>query len=399
MHHSTSSQTMKAYPRNRVQQQGGFALIMVMLLTSVLAFLSLSAYSSIESKVAIQRQETDSMRAELAAQAGIQYAKLQILNNQAWSGTDNWISLGNSQFEASTTQDGDEITVTVEGRSGDGKRVLTMEYLVQGEGEMEDVGCWILTSNIDLNKGHFNTNLFIADQAGSVYDYKLDVFGNPTWTLNTDDLGTTSISATTVNKISYQFTDTTWFKQGHEKVVIDEPFYMPAWNLDSWLIPGSDRIILYGIEELSEVNFQDTVVVVLDPGDTFNVNKCNLHGGLIVYVEPDWDLRSGKRNTVSIDKSTIGKPSSPSIGVIAPACEVKGGGQSINIHGWSFWNSVDDMDKGHVNGALIIVNQVDDLDQFNMHGHPNVLANPPDCIQFNNGVPELNLLTGGEDIE
>lgn len=390
---------MKTLPRSSSQAQSGFALIMVMLVTSVLAYLSLSSYSSIESKVAIQRQETDSMRAELAAQAGIEHAKLQILNNQSWDGTDSWINVGNSRFMATTSQDGDEVLVSVEGRSGDGRRVLTMEYLVQGsEEEMEGVGCWILTSNVEIAKGHFNTNLFIADQAGSVYDYKLDIFGNPTWTLNTDDLGSTDISSTKVNQTSYQFTNANWFKGSYDKEILDTPFYMPAWNLDSFLVPGADRLILYGVEELSNVNYHDTVVAVLDEGDTFNVNKCTLHGGLVVYVEPEWDLRSGKRNTVSIDKSTIGKPSSPGIGVIAPASEVKGGGQQINIHGWSFWNSVDDMDKGHVNGALIIINQVDDLDQFNMHGHPNVIANPPDCIQFNTGTPELNLLVGGEDI-
>ncbi len=372
---------------------------MVLLITTALAYLSLSSFSSIESKVAIQRQETDSVRAELAAQAGVEHAKKMILNNPSWAGTGDWVDLGTSEFLVTTTAQGSNVVVDVEGRSGDGKRVLSMEYQITGsESEMEDVGCWILTSNVDMNKCHFNTNMYFADQAGAVYDYKLDEFGNQTWTLNTDNLGPTFISNTKVNHTAYQYSENDWFKGSYSKVTMDEPFYMPAWNLDSWLIPGNDRIIFYGVEELSEMNFHDTVVVVLDPGDTFNVNDCNLHAGLIVYVEPDWDLRSGKRNTVSIDKSLIGSPSSPGIGVIAPACEVKGGGDHINIHGWSFWNSVDDMDKGHVNGVLIIVNQVDDLDSFNMHGHPNVIDNPPEGIQFNEGTPEINLVTGGEDI-
>jgi len=390
---------MKVLHQKKLAEQNGFALIMVLLITTTLAYLSLSSFSSIESEVAIQRQETDSVRAELAAQAGIEHAKRMILNNQSWDGTDDWVSLGTARFQVTTSPSGENIEVEVEGRSGDGKRVLTMEFQVRGaENEMEDVGCWILTSDIDMSKCHFNTNLFVADQAGAVYDYKLDALGNQTWTLNTDNLGSTSISNTKVNHTAYQFSDSSWFKGNYDKVVMDTPFYMPSWNLDNYLIPGDDKIILYGVEELSEVNFHDTVVVVLDAGDTLNVNDCNLHGGLVVYVEPDWDLRSGKRNTVSIDKSMIGSPSSPGIGVIAPACEVKGGGSHLNIHGWSFWNSVDDMDKGHVNGALIIVNQVDDLDSFNMHGHPQVMANPPDCIQFNEGTPEINLVVGGEDI-
>jgi len=282
-----------------------------------------------------------------------------------------------------------------------------------GTNELEDVGCFILTSNVDIYKSHFNSDVFIADTSGSVYDYKLDVFGDPTWTLNNEDMGNTKTKRTKIHKKSYQYTDKKHWKGNYEKVVLDTPYYMPEWNLDSYLQPAQDRLILYGVNSLSYNNFHDTVVVVLDPGETLDIRNCNLHGGLIVYASPTWDVRSGKRNTVRIWKSNIGTGAAPHIGLIAPACEIipgqsSGGGgcggggsrNTINIHGFCFWNSVHDLDKAHVNGALIVVNEVEDLDHFNFHAHPPTLANPPEGVSLSASIggTQLSLVSSGESI-
>ncbi|NQU48192.1 MAG: hypothetical protein HQ519_06055 [Planctomycetes bacterium] len=386
-------------------KQGGFVLVMVLLFTSSLVYLSLSSFGSIESKVAVQRLDGDSLRAELAAQAGIEHAKSRLMDDLEWDGTDEWVDLGGSKFfvaiAAIEDDEGDggiTYQVTVEGRSGHGKRVLAMNYEVSAGNDFSEVGCYFLSSNIDINKSHFNADVFLADAPGSVYDYTADAFGNETWSLNTDNLGSTNISNTMVNHTSFQFTSNNYFKGNYDKVVLDTAIYMPAWNLDFYLIPSDTTIVLSGIEEVSETNFNQTLVVLLDEGDTFNVNDCNLHGGLVIYVAPDYDLRSGARNAVSIDKSNIGTGASPHIGLIAPACEVKGGGDHINIHGFCFWNSIDDLDNAHVNGALIVVNEVDDLDSFNFHAHPPTLSNPPEGVTMKSSTPGITLVTGGESL-
>ena len=84
--------------------------------------------------------------------------------------------------------------------------------------------------------------------------------------------------------------------------------------------------------------------------------------------------------------------------MIAPACEVKGGGKNNNIHGLCFWNEIDDIDKMRVKGALIVVNQVDDLDKFNFTAHPPTLADFPEGITFRSNESEITLVTGGEDL-
>lgn len=379
-------------------------MILALILTLSLSYLAMSSHGSMESNLAVQRNESEALRAELAAQAGLEHAKAMLVDNYYWTGTDDWVPLGTAQFDVQTEVVDDDaldyviIRVTSEGKAGNGKRILAMEYRISDGDQMEDVGCYFLSSYVDIAKSHFNSDIFFADQPGSVYDYRMDEFGNKIWTLNQANLGPTVISNTMINHTSFQFTDDNHFKGNYDKVILNTPFYMPSWNLDSYLIPSDDVIVLLGMEEISEINFQKTVVVKLDPGDTFNVNDCNLHGGLVIYVEPTYDVRSAPRNSLSIDKSNIGTGANPHIGVLAPACEVKGGGSPINIHGFCFWNSMDDMDKAHVNGGLIVVNQVDDLDQFNFHGHPPTLRNPPEGFEFRESTPGITIVTGGESI-
>jgi|SaaInl4_150m_RNA_FD_contig_123_9496_length_2738_multi_3_in_2_out_0_2 hypothetical protein len=395
---------MKLRPIQKAQAESGFVMILALILTLSLSYLAMSSHGSVESKLAVQRNESDALRAELAAQAGLEHAKAMLVQNYYWTGTAGWVPLGNAQFEVRTEVVDDDqsdyviIRATSEGKADNGKRVLAMEYRISDGDQMDDVGCYILTSNIDIATSHFNTDIYLADQAGVVYDYKMDALGNKIWTLNTTNMGPTMITNTMVNHTSFQYSNQLYFKGSYDKVILDTPFYMPSWNLDHYLIPSTDLIVLVGLEEISEINFHQTVVVKLDPGDTFNVNDCNLHGGLVIYVEPEYDVRVGARNYLSIDKSLIGSAANPHIGVLAPACEVKGGGQNITIHGFCYWNSMDDMDHAHVNGGLVVVNQVNDLDNFNFHGHPPTLQNPPEGIEFRESTPDITIITGGESI-
>ncbi len=379
-------------------------MILTLVLTISLAVLALSSHNAVESKIAVQRNQTSALRAELAAQAGLTHAKKMLAEDYYWAGTTNWVNIGNARFNIDSEMLNDDdlnsvfVRITAEGQSGHGKRILTMDLQIRDGDGLEDVGCYLLSSNIDIDRSHLNTDIFIADQPGSVYDYRMDESGDLIWTLNESNLGPTLISNTIVNHTSFQFSDQDYFKGNYDRVILDTPFYMPAWNLDSYLAPSDDVIMLIGIQEISELNFNKTVVVRLDPGDTFNVNDCNLLNGLVIYVEPEYDLRSGARNAVSIDKSLIGNAANPHIGLIAPACEVKGGGQNINIHGYCFWNSLDDMDHAHLNGALIVVNEVDDLDNFNFQSHIQTLRNPPEGIEMRKSTAEITILSGGESL-
>jgi hypothetical protein len=395
---------MKTRPYLDNQSQSGYVMILTLILTMSLAVLALSSHSSVESKISVQRNESSALRASLAAQAGLEHAKKMLSKNYYWEGTEDWVAIGNSRFNVVSEMLNDDdmqmvhVRVVSEGSSGHGKHMLAMEYQIKDGDGLEDVGCYLLSSNIDLDKCHLNTDIFLADQPGATYDYRMDSEGNLIWTLNETDLGPTAIFNTSINHTSFQYSDDNYFKGNYDRTTMESPFYMPAWNLDSYLAPSNDRILLTGITEIQNINFNKTVVVRLNPGETFNVFNCNLLGGVVIYVEPDYDVRIGARNFVTLDKSVIGNAANPHVGLIAPASEIQGGGQNINIHGYCFWNSINDLDNVHLNGALIVVNEIFDMDNFNFQSHIATLRNPPEGIEMRESTSEFTVVGGGESL-
>lgn len=380
-----------------VHQESGMILILVLILTGTLAVLALGSFASVESKVEVQRLETDGLRAEMAAQSGLELAKRSLINNPNWLGTDGLVDLGNSSFSVCTSRCGDHISVYSFGYSDDGKRYLFMQYDIEsGGGGLSDVGLIFLTSDVEVLDSQISSDVFIADEPGSVYDYALDEFGNQTWTLNTDDLGETEISKTKMwGDNSYQYTSKKWFRKTYNKQILSEPTYMPAWNLGEYLTDGN-VIVLNGVDEIKEQEFDETVVVIVGYEDTFKVTECVLNGGLIIYTDPDYDVRSGSRNWVSVDKSTIGSLNPPYIGLIAPSSTMKGNGDQNEFLGFNFWNGLDGMDKTDVTGMLIIVNMVDDWTYGSFNDHQATMDNIPNGIDLGSTTANLVMNYGGE---
>lgn len=395
---------MKLRPNINSRQNSGFVLIIALVATVAVAALALSSFGSVESKIAIQRQEASGMQADLAAQAGLAHAKMMLISDAYWEGTEEWVNVGDARFNIETElvenqqTTGVQVSVKAEGQSGDGKRILQMDIIVSNGGSMGDVGAVFLSSNLDFHQGHINGNVLIPDAVGVIEDYSVDEFGNGTWTQNNDPLGTLNFQAFVVNHESYQYTENEYFNGSPTIIVEEDSYKMPAWNLDTYLEDVENNIVLNGVTSLSGMNTSETVVVVLEEGQTLTVDNCQLHGGLVVYSPADWDLRSGARNEVIVNGSNIGTGSSPHIGLMAPTASVTGSDSSTNFHGLCFWNSIHDLDRPHIDGALVVVNEVVNLSKMVMNQHPPTMGNLPDGISFSGDQPGLDFLDSGEYI-
>lgn len=395
---------MKTRPIHESRQNSGFVLVLALVATVAVAFLALSSFGSVEAKMAIQRQEADGMQADLAAQAGLAHAKIMLINDPYWEGTDEWIEIGQSRFNIETelvenqNTTGVQVSVKAEGRNGDGKRVLQMDIIVSDGGSMGDVGAVFLSSDLQLRHGHINGNVLIPDAVGAIEDYTVDEFGNSYWSPNTDPLGALDFQAFVVNHESHQFTETEYFNGSPTIVVEEDSYKMPAWNLDTYLEDVENNIVLNGVTSLSGMNTDSTVVVVLEEGQTLTIDDCQLHGGLVVYSPSDWDLRSGARNDVIVNGSNIGTGSAPHIGLMAPTASVTGIDSGTNFHGLCFWNSINDLDRAHISGALVVVNEVVNCTKLVMNQHPPTMGNMPDGISFVGNEPGLDFLDSGEYI-
>ncbi len=385
-------------------------MIIALIFSTLLATLALGAHSSMEATVAVAHDDADSVRAELAVDAALQYSRNQLMNDPYWQGTgDDWIDVADrSRFHIAIDliEDdqlaGVEVSVRAEGRSGNATRALRMNMVVSTGSDMSDMAVVFLSSDIDMKSASINGEALIPDAVGAVLDYRLDAFGAPTWTENSDELGVISIVGSHANQGVYQYTSNNYFGGNTDIIPRETPFKMPAWNLDGYLDPASGYWVEHGITELSGINTDMTVVVILAAGETLTVSDCQLHGGLVVWAPPDYDLRSGPRNTVVLDSCNIGTGSAPHIGLLAPAAAVtdpgqQGGGDSSNFHGLNFWNSIQGLGHAHMTGAVVVVNEVVDFEHAVINRHPPTMGNLPDGIMFSGDNPGIDLVASGED--
>lgn len=371
----------------------------------LIAQLALSAGSSTESQLQVARNSTLSLRAEFSAQSGLDYAVTQLTQNPYWQGTEGeFVTLTAHQsfsisvsFEEDDAFAGTKAVIRSTGRSEDGEQTLRMEAVVDTGSSMGDAAGVFLSSDIELTQGKLNGDVLIPDIVGAIEDYLLDAEGNPTWTLNEDELGDLDVSTTNAIKTVRQYTSTNHFKGNSTIEVETDPYRMPAWDLDGYTEPDSSRLILDGVTSLNGLSTSQTVVVILDEGESLDVTDCNLHGGLVVWAPPTYNLRDGARNAINVTSSNIGTGSHPHIGLMAPAAQVSGSGGGLNFHGLCFWNSIDGLDQAHITGALVVINEIVACHKLNLNGHPQTIANMPDGISFSGSGEGIQFLTAGED--
>ena len=371
----------------------------------LIAQLALSAGSSTESQLQVARNSTSSVRAEFSAQSGLKYAVNQLIQNPYWEGTNGeFVGLTDEQgfaievtFEEDDAYAGTKAVIRSTGQSGEGLHTLRMEAIIDTGSSLGDAAAVFLSSDIELTQGKLNGDILIPDITGAIEDYLLDENGNPTWTLNEDTLGDLDVGTTNAIKTVRQFTDTNHFKGSSTIELETEPYRMPAWDLDGYIEPDSSRLILDGVTSLDGLSTSQTVVVILDEGETLTVNNSNLHGGLVVWAPPTYNLRDGARNTVSVTSSNIGTGSDPHIGLMAPAAAISGNGGGLNFHGLCFWNSIQGLEQAHITGALVVINEIVACDKLNLNGHPQTIGNLPDGISFSGAGEGIQFLTAGED--
>jgi hypothetical protein len=388
-------------------KQQGSILILTLIFCIFVSQLALSAWSSTESRVSIAKQNQFGVRAELSAQSGLDYAVNRLIDNPYWEGTGGqFVQLAPEQsFSVSVSfiEDdalaGTKAVIRSTGRSASGEQTLRMEAVVGTGSSFGDAAGVFLSSEIELTRGKLNGDILIPDVIGAIEDYIVDAEGNSSWQANTDELGSLDVSTTNALKTVRQFTETNHFKGNSDIAVEDSPYRMPAWNLDGYTEPSASRMILSGVTNLDGLSTSQTVVVILDEGETLTINNCNLHGGLVVWAPSNYNLRDGARNVVEVISSNVGTGSDPHIGLMAPAAQVGGSGGGLNFHGLCFWNSIHGLDSAHITGALIVINEIVACDQLNLNGHPQTLANMPDGISFQGEGDGIDFLVAGEDYD
>lgn len=394
----------------------GSVFMMTLVFTGVLALLAVTFGSTVSVQMQLARDDVKSVSAELMAQSGMEYARVQLLRSPAWNGTDPSGILvddvGGFAVERinpeSSWEEPTYVETEISGFRGEGLFVVNAEFYVVPGDLVRTSALASLGGELDVKQSTILGDITVADQLGVIYDWIPTANGGAGgWVLGgPDSLGSIDFTNSTLSGTLRKYTNTVYI-DAEQEVVVDGPIYMPQWNLDSYLTPGPDRVIYNNPGTLEDLTLEETAVVILDPGASLTLDDCSFRGGMVIYVEPTYDLRSGPRNEVTLKHSNLfgggAQGIHPSIGLIAPAAQFRyNSGQEQSFYGLCYWNASDHVNSGQlfqVDGQLIIVNDGFQVMHATLIWNENVVRDPPPGIEYQGDMPSVDITEAYEQYE
>ena len=390
----------------------GSVLLLVILVTSLLAAAVLSSLAQVSAVTDSTRDVASTLEHELVAESAIAFARTQLSRDAGWMGTNGApVALGDGvSFEIlageSNPGTGDHLyTMIATGQSEDGRMELEAEVQVEaGIVPGADLALVFLGDDIDLLDSTIFGSILITDAVGVVDDWDFDdegvgfhAAGGPFGPFDISFDGTVSIGDL------YKYTDQAYF-MGQAEHQISAQVQMPEYDLDEYLIPGPDRIIYYYENNLKNVSHEETAVFVLHPGHTLSLDRCEFPGGVIIYVDKEFNPRDTDINKVLLKHHTsIGGGTggvSPYIGLIAPGAEIQfthpGCAWSVDhndIYGFNLWNKVHFIKQAQLLGQLVVINEIKHFRDTVLYFAPEVAENIPSGINFSLPTGESEILS------
>lgn len=393
--------------------QRGTVLLLVILVTGLLGAITASFSGSLEDQMDIQRDESAALRAEFAAESGLEYAQRRLLLESSWSGTDaGGITLGDgmtnfviSASKDSNSQLGDNVHVLeVEGEYGESRAQLGSAVEVfPGESGTSELALIFLGEDFKQSHGMVYGDVLVTDRANKVDDWVFDEEGNGSYQAGGAAIdGNTQFICTGVEGTVFKYRDDIGDYQWlGDEMVLTENSKAPAWDLDEYLVPGPGKVIFEGVTSMDYEYYEETAVFVLEEGQTLKLKGCTFAGGLVIYCPKDYDLRQGYRNTVMLKQGTcIGGGDGgvePNIGVIGPGIRLKNDGHGNWMCGFHFVNELGNLKYSDVIGQLVVLNKVQNLKDCGVYYYAPAAEERPSAITFGSVGGYTNVLSVFED--
>lgn len=405
---------MRLFHSHRIRhRQRGTVLLLVILVTGLLATLTASYSGTLEDRMDLQRDEASALRAEFAAESGLEYAQRRLLLDSSWTGTDEGgITLGDgmTNFVISSAADedssfGDNVHVLeVDGEYGESRAQLGSAVQVfPGESGTSELALIFLGEDFKQTHGMVYGDVVITDRANKVDDWVFNEEGVGSYQAGGAALdGNTQFICTGVEGTLYKYRDDVGDYQWlGDEVILTENTKAPTWNLDDYLVPGPGKVIIEGVTSMDWEYYEETVVFVLEEGQTLKLKGCTFAGGLVIYCPTDYDLRSGYRNTVMFKQGTcVGGGDGgvePNIGVIGPGIRLKNDGHGSWICGFHFVNEIGNFKYADILGQMVILNKCQNLKDCEVSYYAPAAENRPSAITFGSVGGYTDILSVFED--
>lgn len=362
-------------------RQRGSVLLLVVITMSLLATLAVSAADNSGTLMRNARAERDILRSRLAADSALAYVYRQLDLDGLWTPEEGWLELDGAHFrvERIPGTEQDAPAFVVHGTSGFAEVSLCAEYaLITEDVAQIDHAVAFLGGDADFSNVIIHGDLMVVDTEGGVLDY--DPFagewverssgGDPILDVDNvtvyGDLATTSGDALDgVTTVDGEFADAGKIAN-------------PTWNLDSYLLPSPDTIVLHDVAQVSGLETDKTVVVVNDPGTTVEFKNCDIGGGVVVWAPSDWPQRGPARNEVTWTQSRFGSSDGGTgafrhVGMIAPASRLHQANASTPSYGLFYFHELGHMNNAEFYGALWVVNDTGQWNNMEIYYDPSIL--------------------------
>jgi hypothetical protein len=408
---------MNTLPRNLARRgDRGTILVITMIVSGILTLMSMSFGMTVRTAVAQAREAEPALHAELAAHSAVDYALRQLLFDSDWDGTGQEmlpleggtgftvrrepvlsarppIEDGDGNGHAGPDTDPTETYLfTLTGSHGMAEATLEMVVRISSMDPIKDQAFAVLGGAVDLQHLSVSGNMLITDELGFTLDYIPDPLDPSTGTWEeggVDFLGDFDFDHVDISGSLSKYSTNT-YTDGRE-ITIWQEIQTPSWYLEPYLEPAPDRVILTDVTALDNQHFTDLVVLVNPPGDQIRIRECVFENGIVVYAEPDWDMRGVPRNELYLKKPCFfgSETSSTHIGILAPATEVVTPGtlgHPPTMIGTTYIHSLNNVMGGTISGQLIALNSVEHIMHTTFTYDPELAQWPPDGFDF-----------GGED--
>ncbi len=397
-------------------------LILTLVFTGALILFAAGMSNSARTQLALKRDEAEALRAEMAAESGLEFARRQFALDAAWAGTsaDGFELPDGSSFSVLVKSLEDvgggatEAAFTVTGRNGEGVHKFSSLVLVAPSGGgAYPYALLFLGENFSMSHGMVYGDVLFADRAYKVNDWLFDAYGDGYYAdangPETD--GKKEFICTGVDGTVYKYRDDLEDYQWLGKeVLLEGNVNMPSWDLDEFKVPGPGKKILTNPHNvgnktwaLNGATYEETVVINLLNKQTVTLTNCNFKGGLVVLCPDDYDIRSGARNLVHLKKGTkIGggtQGAAPNIGLIAPGGKLKNETNPNTLNGFHLVNEVDLFRNSTVNGQMVILNACKDIRDCVINYDPKVVENLPPWFGYRAPAATTKILSIFEDFE
>ena len=343
--------------------------MLVIITMSMMSLFALGTSENSRNLIQTASVQRDVLRARLAAESAVGYVNRQLTADKDWAGSGDWVNVCQQRFLVTRIPGppGPNSGFIIEAEAGDSQMALKADFVTgEVDSPVIDHAVAFLGGNTDFNNVEIHGDLLAVDTEGGVKDY--DPFtgewetrssgGDPVMD-SVNNLVTGSLATTSGSSIAGL--NVGGSESGAGAVV------NPAWDLDSYLIPNPDTIIVRNVSEIRGMVTNKTVVVVNDPGTSVEFKKCKIGGGVVMWAPSDWPQRGPSRNGVTWTQSTFGTAGGGTgtyqhIGMLAPASRLDSANAANPGNGLFYFHEMGHMNNATINGALWVVN---DTGQWN----------------------------------